>query len=65
MIFAMQIGLITERRRDWELWRQDDAGNQYLVERYVTRELAQAMLATYESRNHKQVHWIKHAPRNS
>lgn len=63
MIFAMQIGLLTDRRREWELWRQDDAGNRYVVERYSTRELAQAMQAIHESRSQKHVYWIEHAPR--
>jgi hypothetical protein len=59
----MQISLITEPRREWELWRQDDGGNQYCVSAYATREEAERQARTYEERGHKQVYWVQQAKR--
>jgi O-acetyl-ADP-ribose deacetylase (regulator of RNase III) len=46
----------------WELWRQDDGGNQFLIESFSTREAAERMMKVYEDRGHKQVYWIKMRP---
>ena len=59
---AFQLDLIVEHRRDWELWRQDDGGNQYLVERYATREDAEHEMRVFEGRGHRQVYWVRHHP---
>ena len=60
---AMQIGLITEPRRVWELWRQDDGGNQQLVDRYAHRADAEAQMKVFEERGHKQHYWLKEVRR--
>jgi hypothetical protein len=41
----------------WEVWRQDDAGNRYLVQDRLTEQEARALAARYESRAHKQMYW--------
>lgn len=42
----------------WELWRQDDAGNRILVSRHASRDEAEASMAEYEARGHKQTYWV-------
>jgi O-acetyl-ADP-ribose deacetylase (regulator of RNase III) len=42
----------------WELWRQDDGGNRYLIESFGTRREAEEMQKKYEDRGHKQVYWV-------
>jgi len=42
----------------WQLWRQDDNGNRFLVAVYPTRELAELRLAELTRGKHKQTYWI-------
>jgi hypothetical protein len=43
----------------WELWRQDDNGNRFLVAVHAVRAEAEAQLAALESGvAHKQFYWI-------
>jgi len=42
----------------WELWRQDDNGNRFLVGRYGIRSAAEAKLAELSRVLHKQTYWI-------
>jgi len=42
----------------WELWRQDDNGNCFLVGRYGRRSAAEAKLAELSRVLHKQTYWI-------
>lgn len=42
----------------WQLWRQDDNGNRFLVGEYVTRELAEQRLTELTSCQHKQTYWL-------
>lgn len=42
----------------WELWRQDDNGNRYLVDRYERKSAAEARLAELSRSPHKQTYWI-------
>jgi hypothetical protein len=43
----------------WELWRQDDNGNRFLVAAHAARAEAEAQLAALESGvAHKQFCWI-------
>ena len=46
----------------WSVWRQDDNGNQFLVESGLDQESAQELMETYEKRAHKQVYWISQSP---
>ena len=61
----MQIGLITAPRHEWELWCQEDGGNQYVIGRYARRDTAEIQLQAYESRSLKQVYWLKRVDRGS
>lgn len=45
--------------KKWQLWRQDDGGNQYLVESFTTESAANKMMKKCEERGHKQVYWVK------
>jgi|GEM_PF-292534 len=43
--------------RSWTVWRQDDAGNRFVVQSGLEREAAEALAAEFESRGHKQLYW--------
>lgn len=42
----------------WQLWRQDDNGNRFLVGDFTSRELAESRLAELTQCQHKQTFWI-------
>jgi hypothetical protein len=43
----------------WRVRRQDDNGNQFVVETGLTREQAEELVAMYEARGHKQLYWAE------
>ncbi len=43
----------------WTVYRQDDNGNRFVVERQLSREEAERMAAEFEARGHKQVYWVE------
>ncbi|NBE53893.1 SPOR domain-containing protein [Streptomyces boluensis] len=43
----------------WQVIRQDDNGNRYRVGRYATRNEAQRIADSLESRGHKQLYWVE------
>ena len=48
----------------WEVWRQDDNGNRYLVSAHPDEPAARRRLAELESGvMHKQTYWISRTPR--
>jgi len=49
-------------RGSWKVCRQDDNGNQYVVEKGLTEAEAYEMLAEFESHGHKQLYWIEAEP---
>jgi hypothetical protein len=48
----------TDRPRRWVVWRQDDNGNRFEVNRYESRAEAEEVAATMEARGHKQIYWV-------
>lgn len=42
----------------YELWRQDDNGNRFLIGCYADRGAAEAHLAELSRVLHKQIYWI-------
>lgn len=42
----------------WQLWRQDDNGNVFLVGTFVLPEHAEKRLAQLTRCQHKQTYWI-------
>lgn len=43
----------------WQLWRQDDNGNRFLISTHPQRDEAARQLADFESGHpHKQHYWI-------
>jgi hypothetical protein len=42
----------------FELWRQDDNGNRFLIDIYATRPAAEKRLAELTRVPHKQMYWI-------
>jgi hypothetical protein len=47
-----------DRPRRWIVWRQDDNGNRFEVNRYESRTEADEVAATMEARGHKQIYWV-------
>jgi hypothetical protein len=45
----------------WELWRQDDNGNRFLVSAGHSRAEADRLAADFEARGHKQMYWVSPA----
>lgn len=46
----------------FELWREDDNGQRFLVDRYLARDDAKQRLAELTRVQHKQSYWIVEAP---
>lgn len=47
----------------WTVYRQDDNGNRFVMEKHISREEAERMVATFEARGHKQLYWMEPDPR--
>ena len=48
----------------YELWREDDNGNRFLVDSFADRAAAEERLRELERTPHKQTYWII-APRSA
>ena len=48
-------------RERWELWRQDDNGNRFVIARFDTSEAAEAEQRRFEALGHKQTYWVQAA----
>lgn len=48
-----------EEQRRWSVWRQDDWGQEYLVEAGLTQAQAEALAQDLENRGHKQTYWVR------
>ncbi len=42
----------------WSIWRQDDNGNRFLIERDLTEEAARNLADKMEATGHKQTYWV-------
>ncbi|MDY6912803.1 MAG: hypothetical protein SVM79_10655 [Chloroflexota bacterium] len=47
----------------WQLKRQDDHGNQFIMANFSSRKQAENTLEHYERKGHKQTYWIERANR--
>ncbi len=45
----------------WNVLRQDDNGNRFVVETRLSRVAAEQRVAEFESHGHKQVYWLEPA----
>ncbi len=43
----------------WTVYRQGDDGNHFVMERHLSKEEADRMVAEFESRGHQQVYWTE------
>lgn len=43
---------------DWQVWRQDDPGNNFLVSAHSSMCEAEAVAAAFEARGHKQLYYV-------
>lgn len=50
------------RAKAWRLWRQDDNGNTFHVQRYASASEAKNAMRLFEERGHKQSYWIEEDP---
>lgn len=48
-----------EAAESWELWRQDDNGNRFLIARFDTRDAAEGEQRRFEALGHKQTYWVQ------
>jgi hypothetical protein len=42
----------------WQLWRQDDHGNEFLVAEFTDRESAERARDEFVARGHHQHYWV-------
>jgi hypothetical protein len=49
----------------WELWRQDDNGNRFVIGRFDSVEAAEAEQRRFEALGHKQTYWVQPSPDGS
>ncbi len=54
-------GSCCSHKKKFEVWRQDDNGNKFLVDKHETREAAEASAKTLTDRGHKQHYWVETA----
>jgi hypothetical protein len=45
----------------WTVWRQDDYGNQFVVDVLASERTARCLADLYEARAHKQSYWVERA----
>lgn len=45
-------------RCEYQIWRQDDNGNQFVVDTLPTFEAAEQARQTFEDSGHKQFYWV-------
>ncbi|MBW3570096.1 MAG: hypothetical protein KY467_03210 [Gemmatimonadetes bacterium] len=43
----------------WELWRQDDNGNRFLIAAFDSVRAAEAEQRRFEALGHKQTYWVQ------
>ena len=43
--------------RSWQVWRQSDDGNAFLVQDRLNEKEADDLIALFEARGHKQTYW--------
>ncbi len=43
---------------NWSVWRQDDNGNEFMIETGLTEESANNMARDMEATGHKQTYWV-------
>ena len=55
----MTPGAVPSDAAGWELWRQDDNGNRFLIGRFGTAEAAEAEQRRFEALGHKQTYWVE------
>lgn len=48
-----------DANRTWTVYRQDDNGNQFVVEKHLSPEEAERLVRVFEARGHKQVYWAQ------
>lgn len=46
----------------WQLWRQDDHGNEFLIQTFDDRPAAERMRDELAARGHHQHYWIVSGP---
>lgn len=55
----MKEKLVDKRSPLWNLWRQDDNGNKFLMKSFYSEQQAAKAKAEFEEKKHKQIYWIE------
>lgn len=43
----------------WQLKRQDDHGNQFIMHKFRSKEEAEERMEYYQCKGHKQTYWVE------
>lgn len=46
----------------YELWRQDDNGNEFMIEIFLSEKEAEEAKKEFEAKGHKQMYWVREKP---
>ena len=59
---SSQVGFVDGKSaRIWQVMRQDDNGNVFVVAENLTEEEARVLALEYERKGHKQTYWVEMA----
>ena len=50
--------VMNESAERWQLKRQDDHGNQYVMDTFSSKKQAEDKMAHYQNKGHKQTYWV-------
>jgi hypothetical protein len=56
---SLQIDSSSPSPLTWTVYRQDDNGNRFVVERHLSRDAATHLVAELEAHGHKQFYWAE------
>ena len=51
--------VMNESAECWQLKRQDDHGNQYVMDTFNSKKQAEDKMAHYQTKGHKQTYWVE------
>ena len=49
--------MLEDTVNQWEILRQDDNGNKFIIQSNLAKEEADRLVAIYETKGHKQMYW--------
>jgi hypothetical protein len=58
-VLVSEVGPAKPAHQTWTVYRQDDNGNRFVVEKGLSKEEAGRVVETFEARGHKQLYWAE------